>query len=245
MGKIVHQLLHWHSDFFTNRPALGFGWRMALVFFFLMLAVWGNSYASLAAGFLGCLVFRYLCCKSFWGMGIELRGSVMFTLILVLLAAPTHGGSLARFAFISFMRIFLFVSPSATFSRCLYPREGVYSLQAWLPASLILAVEIALRFMPLLVYEAFEVFSLQSKRGSFSKGPVRLRIEAFILPFFVRLFRISDRVAFALHSRGIDATKPRVVASPQQVFAAIEKLEAEQLPDNDCNHSNHCPETAN
>lgn len=172
-------------------------------------------------------------------MGIELRGSIFFTLILVLLAAPTHTGSLYRFGFFSFMRIFLFVSPSATFSRCLYPREGVYSLQAWLPANLILAVEIALRFMPLLVYEAFEVFSLQKKRGSFSRGPLKLRVEAFVLPFFVRLFRISDRVAFALQSRGIDASKSRVVASPQQVFAAIEKLEAEQSACEDCKHS--CP----
>lgn len=228
MSSRIEALLSYQSQFFANRPALGFPARLFFVMAFLLISVWAGNQAMLILAVAGCFMFRWLCCRTLDGMLQELRGAVFFSLLVVLLASPTRSGDLLALGWQTFLRFFVFLSPSLTFSRCLYPREGVYHLHRRLPASLVLSIEIALRFLPLLVREAFEVFSIQRCRGAFRHGSLLSRLQAFIFPFFFRLFRMADRVAFSLHSREISPDKARVIVSPDAVRDALSRIRDQQ-----------------
>jgi energy-coupling factor transporter transmembrane protein EcfT len=209
-------------------PGLSFPLRSLVLLLFLGAAVWGKESSVLCLAGLACLLYRYVCCHSLLGTARDVRGTLMFTLLVMVLGAPSRFDTLGELGWQTFWRFFLFVSPSMTFSACLYPREGAYYLQRFFPRFALLGLEIALRGVPLLIHEAGEVRVIQQQRGAFAQGPLRLRLKAFLLPFFLRLFRMADRVAFSLRSRGISPDAPRLVVSPQAVRGAIQMMKGEK-----------------
>lgn len=228
MNTLLTDLMSFFNrDYFSNRPIIGFWSRLLLVFVFLALAIRAENINILAAGFAGCIIFRLLCRRTIRGFGLEIRSSAFFTILVVVLALPTYTESLLEFAITTFLKFFLFFAPSVSFAASLYPREGAYALQRLVPAELLLSVELALRFLPLLAHEAFEVFALQKARKALRSGPVSSRVKALALPFFVRLFRISDRVSYALHHRKIHSVGNRIIVSPERVIECITHLETQ------------------
>ncbi|NLI78731.1 MAG: hypothetical protein GX442_20115 [Candidatus Riflebacteria bacterium] len=194
----------------------------------LLLSVWAEDFPLLLAGAAGGVLFRHLCCHGLEGLGREIRGAAGFALLVVLLAVPAGQADVVTLGVRTFFRIFLFLSPATTFSRCLYPREGMHALQGWLPAPFLVSLEVALRFLPLLAREGAEVLMIQRCRGAFSRGPFASRLHALLFPFFARLFGMADRVTFALRARGVDPTRPRAMVSPEAVRQILSILRSER-----------------
>lgn len=194
-----------------------------------MLAIRGNNFFSLGMSAIGCLIFRLLCCRHFSGIELELKSVTFISLAAMLLALPTHSSSVLEFVGLIFLRFFVFFSSSISFAKSLYPREAVCFFHGIIPLSLLMAVEMALRFVPLLAKEAIEVFSIQKARSAFVRGTFKMRISAFMLPFFVRLFRIADRVAFSLKSRKISPEKNRIVVPPEMILTTLNLIKEQNI----------------
>lgn len=225
--------IHYDQDLWFRRPPrLPLVGRVGVVVGLLLLSVYGQSLVGLGGGVVAAVVFRWLCCHDLAGLRREGRQAALFALLVVLLALPasalpTGSADLLGLGVRTGVRFFLFLSPSITFARSLYPREGVVALQRLLPSSLLLSLEIALRFLPLLVQEASDVFRLQRQRGAFRRGPWSQRLQAVVFPFFARVFRMADRVAFALRARGVDPTRQRALVSAARVRTILGELRGE------------------
>ncbi|RCK81066.1 MAG: hypothetical protein OZSIB_2443 [Candidatus Ozemobacter sibiricus] len=86
------------------------------------------------------------------------------------------------------------------------------------------SLKVALCFLPLLVQEASDVFRLQRQRGAFRRGPWSQRLQAVVFPSLARVFRMADRVAFALRARGVDPARRRALVSPARVRTILCEL---------------------
>ncbi|HNV71368.1 MAG TPA: energy-coupling factor transporter transmembrane component T, partial [Candidatus Ozemobacteraceae bacterium] len=173
------------------------------------------------------VLYRRLACETWNGLGRELVLSAWFALLIGTLALPTGGKPAVVLIEDAMLRLFIFVSSSQTFSRSLYPREGVWWLSRFLPGAATLTLEMALRFLPLLAHEIQDIVRIQRARGAFTDREWLVRLRALILPFFVRIFRMSERVEFALSARGIDPERPRCVVEPRLVRELVQTIEKE------------------
>ncbi len=195
----------------------------------LMLAAVGASGPALLAVWLPLtLLFRRLACGAWVGLGREAVMAAWFALLIGVLALPTGGKPAAVLFEDAFLRLFVFLSSSQTFSRSLYPREGVWWLSTLVPGAATLTIDMALRFLPLLAHEAQDIFRIQRARGAYSDKSWLVRLRALVLPFFVRVFRIAERVEFAMSARGIDPSRPRCIADPRRVRELVQAIEKEQ-----------------
>ncbi len=213
---------------FAAPPALPFLPRVVTMIGLLLLGVWAEDIRLLLAGAAGCVLFRRLCCPDLAGLGREIQGAAGFALLVGLMAVPAGQADVAALGGRTFLRILLFLSPAASFSRCLYPREGMHALRGWVPAPFLLSLEVALRFLPLLAREGAEVLMIQRCRGAFARGPLASRLHALLFPFFARLFGMADRVTFALRARGVDPARPRAMVPPEDVRQILSTLRSER-----------------
>lgn len=212
------------GNYFEKQPGLGFVTRLFLLLFFFVISIWAQTLTSLSFAATGVLLYRKICCHEFKGLGFELAGSFIFTLTLVILALPFSNQNVLQNYGTIWIRFFLLFSPPLTFARSLNPREAACKFKGYLPNYIIFSIEIALRFLPLLFKEALEVYSIQSNRKAFSHGSIKNRLKAFFIPFFVRLFRIADRVTYALKNREIDPNQPRQIVEVNKISAALKEL---------------------
>lgn len=221
--------MHFNRSFqIFDRPTLGFFMRVLLLLIFLLLSIWETSLLSLSFSFIGCLMFRKICCRNLAGINFELRAALSLSLFIQLLSLPSGKFTGLDSFFTTFFRFFVFLSPSTTFALCLYPREAALAVSRFAPSAVILSLEVALRFMPLLAKEAVEVYSIQKARQAFSSGKMKTRLKAFLIPFFVRLFRISDRVAYSLHNRNIKLNSKRIIVPPDLIAERLRNCAKEK-----------------
>lgn len=212
------------GNYFEKQSGLGFITRLFFLIFFFVISIWSQNIVSLSFAAIGAVFFRKICCKELKGLGFELAGSLFFTITLVILALPFSNQNVLQNYGTIWLRFFLLFSPPLTFSRSLNPREAACKLKGWLPNYLIFSIEIALRFLPLLFKEALEVYTIQNSRKAFNHGRIRNRFKAFFIPFFVRLFRIADRVTYALKNREIDPHRPRRIVEANKIATALDEL---------------------
>ena len=211
--------------FNTTLSPLPFWMRTTLMMILLLAAVGVGGQQLLWVGLPLALIFRRLACETWEGLGREAMGAAWLTVLVCLLALPSGGKGPLELVQDTFLRFFLFLSSSQTFVRSLYPREGIWWISGHVSGGVTLTIDMALRFMPLLAAEARDVFLIQRARGAFSVGPLSGRVRAMILPFFFRLFRISERVEFALKARGIDPAQKRCLIDPQHVINLVQTIE--------------------
>ena len=222
--------IRWQNHSFPD-PWLPFPARLLGVTFFLAVAVWATAPIALGAGVAGAVLFRFLCVPAGNGLAREMLFPLSATLFWGLLALPTTPlaelcGKLPAI----FARLFLAFSPSLAFSRSLNTRELGWNLSRILPPSLLLGIEISLRFIPVLLVELTDVFAIQSARGNFRLAHPAHSLRALIYPFFHRLFRISERVAYGLQTRNIDPHQTPGRVSPQTLRRLISKGFQEESP---------------
>jgi energy-coupling factor transporter transmembrane protein EcfT len=205
-----------------TKPFLPFSLRLAGIIFFLGITVWTTSPVLLGVAVIGAVVFRFFCGCSRTG----LPGEVLFSLSAALLWGILTAGFSPLDEIIPgflkiFARMFLVFSPSLAFSRSLNTRELGWNMSWALPPALILGLETSLRFIPVLLMELSDVIAIQSARQAFcAVHPVR-SLRALIYPFFLRLFRISERVAYGLQTRRINPNQVPRRISPEMVQAFI------------------------
>jgi energy-coupling factor transporter transmembrane protein EcfT len=212
------------GNYFEKQPSLGFVARLIFLIYFFVISIWSQTLVSLSFAATGVLLYRKICCHEFKGLGVELAGSFIFTITLVVLALPFSNQNVLQNYGTIWLRFFLLFSPPVTFARSLNPREAACKFKGYLPNYIIFSIEIALRFLPLLFKEALEVYSIQSSRKAFSHGSIKNRFKAFFIPFFVRLFRIADRVTYALKNREIDPNSSRKIVKVNKISSALEEL---------------------
>ncbi len=79
--------------------------------------------------------------------------------------------------------------------------------------SLVLLLDTCLRFIPVVIDEAYRIINLQRIRGlSFFKGSLKTRfygLKSFVIALFLQIFHMAEKVAQAIHVRQYSNKKPR------------------------------------
>ncbi len=79
--------------------------------------------------------------------------------------------------------------------------------------SLVLLLDTCLRFIPVVIDEAYRIINLQKIRGiSFFKGKLKNRfyaLKSFIIALFLQIFHMAEKVAQSIYIRQYSSKKPR------------------------------------
>ena len=173
-------------------PLLSLWVRVFIALTLMFIALWAD-FIWLLVGFSVALLFRFTCRLGISGLFFELIWMAVFSGMVTLVAATyLQASDMAMLFLVSFLRIAIALEPTLVVARTLLPREVSHAASGWVPGSLLLGLEMALRFVPQLALEAMEVFQIQKARGVFRRGSLLFRLRAMLLPFFIRLFRIAD-----------------------------------------------------
>lgn len=213
------------ASFITAKPAfhpiLPFCLRLAALFMFLCAAVWAERLPTLLIAGAAAIIYRFSCGFIFKGLIREILYTFIFASIAGLFASGSRPSeSIPTFIAELFLRLFLAFTPSMAFARSLETREMACNLSPFMPASLLLGLEISLRFVPVLLREFYEVIAIQRARKAIDIAKPATCLRAIFFPFFLRMFKISERVAYGLKTRRIHPDQ-----SPKRVpYSEVDKI---------------------
>jgi energy-coupling factor transport system permease protein len=120
--------------------------------------------------------------------------------------------------FVIFLLAISLTTANFSISRFIHGLEDVLSPLTWLKIpiqDLIVSVEIAIRYIPLLTLTAERIAKAQASRGATwgtSKGKIQDKIRQvlpLIVPLFLQSFQKADKIALAMDARGYGLIKKR------------------------------------
>jgi energy-coupling factor transport system permease protein len=120
--------------------------------------------------------------------------------------------------FIIFLLAISLTTANFSISRFIHGLEDVLKPLTWIKIpiqDLIISIEIAIRYIPLLTLTAERIAKAQASRGASwgtSKGNVRDKIRQvlpLIIPLFLQSFQKADKIALAMDARGYGLIKKR------------------------------------